>query len=172
VLVLVAAPAAAKTVTFSGTYDGTLTTAPCGFDVQTRDAGKAMGRLFFAHDGTLVKVDVTNAGTTTLTNLTNGLSVTQDYQILFKNTNQTDLGNGLLAVDQTTVGAFTMRGPDGRVLLRGHGPESAHLVLDFNATSDADFVVSKDVYFSHGAHASDAAYCQALTAAIGPGATA
>jgi hypothetical protein len=53
------------------------------------------------------------------------------------------------------------------VLLRGHGPVSAHLVINLEAETEEDFLVSEDVFFSHGSHPSDAAYCQALTAAIG-----
>ena len=171
VLVLTAAPAAAKTVVFRDTFDSTATDTSCGFPVEVRDVGTVMGRLFFANDGTFVKIELTNAGVRTLTNPTTGLSATQDFQILLTNTNQVDLGGGLVALDQTTVGPFTLRGPDGGVLLRGHGPVSAHLVINPAAESEEDFLVSEDVFFAHGAHPDDATYCQALTAAIAPGAT-
>jgi hypothetical protein len=170
-LVLSTAPAAAKTDVFSDSFDSTVTDTSCGFPVEVRDVGKVMGRLFFDAAGNFVKIELTNAGVRTLTNPATGLSATQDLQILFKNTNQVDLGGGLLALDQTTVGAFTLRGPDGSVLLRGHGPVSAHLVINPEAESEEDFLVSEDVFFTHGSHPDDATYCQALTAAIGPGAT-
>jgi len=57
------------------------------------------------------------------------------------------------------------------VLLRSYGPVTAHLVINPEATSEADFLVSREVVFEHGFHPSDEAYCQALTAAIGPDAT-
>jgi hypothetical protein len=166
VLALAAAPAAAKTTPFSSTYDDTFTAAPCGFDVQIRDAGKVLGR--FSPD----RVDVTNAGVTTFTNLANNLSATDTYQALFKNFNQVeDPETGYISGDQTVVGAGTLRGPDGTVLLRSHGPRTVHLVINPNATNDEDVVVSLEVVSEHGAHPSDEAFCQALTAAIGPGAT-
>ncbi len=112
------------------------------------------------------------AGVRTYTNLETGLSATQDFQTLFKNTNVVDNGDGTLTLDQTTVGSGTLRGPDGAVLLRGHGPVSAHLVINPSAESEDDFLISQDIFFSHGFHPSEDAFCQALTAAIGPGATA
>lgn len=170
-LVLAAAPAAAKTVVFTGPFDSTVTDASCGFPVEVRDVGKVVGRLFFDNAGNLVKIELINVGVRTLTNPATGLSATQDFQILFKNTNQVDLGGGLFALDQTTVGEFTLRAPDGTVLLRGHGPESAHIVINVEAESEEDFLVSEDVFFAHGSNPDAATYCQALTAAIGPGAT-
>jgi hypothetical protein len=170
-LALAVAPAAAKTVVFTGPFDSTVTDASCGFPVEVRDVGKVVGRLFFDAAGNLVKVDLIDVGVRTLTNPATGLSATQDFQILFKNSNQVDLGGGLFALDQTTVGEFTLRGPDGSVLLRGHGPVSAHLVINPEAASEDDFLVSEDIFFAHGSHPDEAAYCQALTAAIGPRAT-
>jgi hypothetical protein len=167
VLALGAAPAAARTTPFSFDYDGTFTAAPCGFDVQIRDVGTAHGR------SSPDRFDITNAGVVTYTNLANNLSATDTYQVLFKNFNQVeDPETGFISGDQTVVGAGTLRGPDGRVLLRSHGPRTIHLVINPNATNEEDFIVSLEVVSEHGSHPSDEAYCQALTAAIGPGATA
>jgi hypothetical protein len=44
VLALSAAPAATRTTPFSFAYGVTNAAAPCGFEVQIRDAGKAYGR--------------------------------------------------------------------------------------------------------------------------------
>jgi len=165
-LVFAAAPAAARTTTFSETFDVTSTAAPCGFSVQIHDVGKNMFR--FQSD----QFALNQAGVRTYTNPETGLSATQDFQNLFTNTNVVDNGDGTLTLDQTTVGSGTLRGPDGAVLLRGHGPVSAHLVINPSAESEDDFIISQDIFFSHGSHPSEDAFCQALTAAIGPGATA
>jgi hypothetical protein len=167
VLALVAAPVAARTTTFSETFDFTFTEAPCDFAVQIHDVGK---NVFRFHDD---RVDLTQGGVRTYTNLVNGLSATQSFQTVFKNSNTVeDPATGYLSLDSTTVGSGTLRGPDGRVLLRDHGPVSAHIVINPNAASEDAFLISQEIFFSHGSHPSEDAFCRALTAAIGPGATA
>jgi hypothetical protein len=167
ILVLGTAPAAARTTTLTDPFDVTATAAPCGFAVQIRDVGTNMFRF---HDD---RVDLSQSGVRTYTNLANGLSATQDFQTLFKNSNTVfDEATGYFSLDQTTMGSGTLRGPDGRVLLRDHGPVSAHLVINPSAESEDEFLISQEIFFSHGAHPSEAAYCAALTTAIGPDAAA
>jgi hypothetical protein len=166
-LVLSSAPAAARTTPFSFTYDDTTIESPCGFPMEVHNVGKAMGRVFFDADGNFVKIELTNAGVVTLTNPANGLSATSRYQTLFKNFNQVDNGDGTLTLDQTTVGASSLYGPNGELLLRTHGPMTVHLTINPEASDPADFIVSLEVVSEHGSHPDDEAQCQALTAAIG-----
>ena len=154
---LTAVPAAARTTPFSFTYEGTETDNTCSFPVERYDVGKAMAR---SSEG---RFDITNAGVATLTYLPTGLSATQKYQVLFKNFNQVDNGDGTVSGDQTTVGSSTLYGPDGEVLLRSHGPMTIHLTLRF----DPFEVVSKEILFEHGSHPSDETYCQVLAEALG-----
>ena len=163
-LAFFAGPVVARTTTLTETFDVTATAAPCGFAVQIHDVGTNMFRF---HDD---RVDLTQSGVRTYTNLANGLSATQDFQTLFKNTDVVDNGDGTLTLDQTTVGSGTLRGPDGAVLLRGHGPVWAHLIIDPSAESEDDFLIFQEIVFSHGSHRSEDTYCQALTVAIETGA--
>ena len=158
----ISTPVAAKTTTFSSSYDSVETDASCGFAVERHDIGKAMGRA--KSDG---RVDVTNAGVATITNLANGLSVTQKYQALFKNAATVDNGDGTVTIVQKVVGASTVYGSNGEVLLRTHGPITTRLVLRF--TDEGVEFVSQEVIVEHGSHDG---FCEALTVAIGPGATA
>ncbi len=161
-LVLSSSAVATRTTPFSSTYDALTTESPCGYPLERHDVGKAHGR------SSPDRFDVTNAGVVVWTNLANGLSVTQKYQTLFKNANFVDNGNGTLTLDQTTVDSSTMYGPNGEVLLRDHGPVTTHLTINPEASDPDDFVVSQEIVFAHGAHPD---FCEALTAAIGPGAT-
>jgi len=160
-LLAVSAPAAAKATPFSFDYDATTTESLCGFTVERHDVGTAHGR------GKPASFDLTNAGVATLTNLETGLSVTEKYQILFKNFNFVENADGTLSSDQTQVGAFKMIGSDGKVLLRGHGPITVRLIINPEATTDEAFFVSREIIVEHGAHPSDELYCQTLTTAIG-----
>ncbi|MFL5758327.1 MAG: hypothetical protein ACJ789_01235 [Thermomicrobiales bacterium] len=159
-LVLASVPAAARTTPFSFSYDGTETESPCGFPVEYDDVGTAIGRASES------RFELTNAGTATYTNLANGLSVTVQYETLFKNLNQVDNGDGTISFDATAVGASTMYSASGDVLLRDHGPVTTHLTI--MPTETGPLFVSAEVVFEHGAHPD---FCQALTAAIGPGVT-
>jgi hypothetical protein len=166
-LLIASVPAAAKATPFSSTYDDTTIESPCGFPMEVHNVGKAMGRVFFDANGTFVGVDVTNAGFVTLTNPVNGLSATSRYQTLFKNFNQVDNGDGTFTLDQTTVGASSLYGPNGELLLRIHGPMTVHLVINPEAPDPADFIVSMEVVSEHGSHPDDEAQCQALRSALG-----
>jgi hypothetical protein len=162
-LVLTSTPAAARTTPFSFTY--VTTDEPdtsCGFLVLRDDVGKAMGR---ASDS---RFDITNAGVATLTNPDNGLFVTQEYQVLFKNGNFVTNADGTEESDNTAVGPSTLYDMNGNVLLRSYGPITVHLVID-PSLPFPDNIISQEITFAHGAHDG---YCETLTAAIGPEATA
>ena len=154
---LTAVPAAARTTPFSFTYEGTETDTTCSFPLERYDVGKATGRVSDR------RLEITNAGVATFTYLPTGLSVTQKYQVLFKNFNQVDNGDGTVSGDQTTLGSSTLYGPNGKVLLRSHGPMTIRLTLRL----DPFEVVSKEILFEHGAHPSDAMFCQVLAEALG-----
>jgi hypothetical protein len=160
-LMLASVPAAARTTPFSSTYEETTTDTSCGFPLERHDVGKAHGR------SSPDRFDVTNAGVATYTNLANGLSVTQKYQVLFKNANFVDNGDGTLTLDQTVVGASTLYGPNGEVLLRDHGPITVHLTINPGAPDPNDFVVSQEIVFEHGSHADTELYCQTVATALG-----
>jgi hypothetical protein len=161
-LVLTSTPAAARTTPFSFTYD--VTDEPdtsCGFLVLRDDVGKAMGR---ASDS---RFDITNTGIATLTNPDNGLFVTQEYEVLFKNGNFVTNADGTQESDNTAVGTSTLYDMNGNVLLRSYGPETVHFVMD-PSLPFPDNIISQEITFEHGAHDG---YCETLIAAIGPGAT-
>jgi hypothetical protein len=161
VLTLASAPVAARTTPFSSTYDETTTDTSCGFPLERHSVGKAFGR------SSPDRFDVTNAGVDTLTNLENGLSVTLEYQALFKNANFVDNEDGTVTLDQTTVGASTLYGPNGEVLLRSHGPMTIHITFIPPDEEHDLIIISQEILFEHGSHPSTELFCQTVAAALG-----
>lgn len=155
-LVLAAGPVAARTTPFSFEYASVdEPDESCGFLVLRNDVGEAHGR---ASD---TRFDITNAGVATLTNPDNGLYVTQEYQILYKNRNRVDNGDGTFSVDNTAVGPSTLYDMDGNVLLRSHGPITVHFT--YIPTDEGPNFISMEVVFEHGAHDG---FCETLAAAL------
>jgi hypothetical protein len=165
ILALAVAPVAARATPFSFTFEDTFTDDTCGFLVERHNDGKGSGRLFFDAEGNLVGVDVVNAGVSTITSLDNGASVTEKFQVLFKNFNFVDNGDGTQSQYQTTVGASTLYDQNGEVLLRSHGPMTVHLTLI--PTDTGPIIVSAEVVFEHGSHADTETYCGVLAGALG-----
>jgi hypothetical protein len=69
----------------------------------------------------------------------------------------------MLSFDNTAVGPSTLYDRNGNVLLRSHGPQTVHLVLD-PSLPFPDSLISQEITFKHGAHDG---YCETLTAALG-----
>jgi hypothetical protein len=156
-LALGAGPVAARTTPFSFEYTSVgEEDNSCGFLVLRNDVGKATGRA------SETRFDITNAGVATLTNPANGLFVTQKYQVLFKNRNTVDNGDGTFSFDNTSVGSSTLYDMNGNVLLRSHGPITIRFT--YIPTDDGPNIIRQEVVFEHGAHDG---YCETLTAAIG-----
>ena len=161
ILALAVAPAAARTTPFS--FDYVTIDEPdtsCGFLVLRDDVGKGMGR------SSDTRFDITNAGVATLTNPDNGLFVTQEYQVLFKNNNFVTNADGTESFDNTAVGTSTLYDMNGNVLLRSHGPITIHTVVDPSLPFPEN-IISQEITFEHGAHPSDELFCQVLAEELG-----
>ena len=160
VLVL-SAPVAARAFPFHGEYGGSGPDVLCGLDVVNVNQGTYSGRSFVDGSGAQVRFDIKNSGTDTYTYAATGLSVTWAYELLFKNFNGVDNGDGTISGDQTTVGKSTWYGPSGAKLFIENGPITVHLEIDFNVDPP---LFQSTVLSQHGHHPD---VCQAVRTALG-----
>jgi hypothetical protein len=154
-LAVVAGPVAARTTTFTFHYEsfGEIDES-CGFPVQRDDIGDA--RVRFSDS----RFDIQQSGVATLSNPDTGVFVTQQYQVLFKNRNTVDNGDGTFSFDNTAVGSATLSDANGRVLLRSHGPITTRIT--YIETDTGREWIATEVVFEHGAHND----CATLAAAL------
>jgi hypothetical protein len=164
VVLLSAAPVAARAFPFNVPYSGNNPEPLCGLDTVNVYAGTAIGRAKVDASGILVQFDLTNSGTDVYTLPATGLSVTHRYQLLFKNFNFVDNGDGTQSSDQTSVGKSTWYDHDGTLILTENGPITVHITIDFNVPPGENPIFTSVTLAFHGHHP-DA--CPVLTEALG-----
>jgi hypothetical protein len=159
-LAITVTPVAARAMPFHGEYEGGGPDVICGLEVSATFAGRYSGRAFLDGEGNQVRFDIKNSGADTWTYAPTGLSVVWAYEVLFKNVNGVDNGDGTIEGDQTMVGKSTYYGPDTERLLTAEGPITIHLTIDFNV----DPPIFDEVVLSQHGHHPD--ICPAVTDAL------
>jgi hypothetical protein len=160
-IALTAAPVAARAMPFHFEYDDIGPEPLCGLDTINDNLGKGSGRAFVDNAGDVARFDIKNSGVDIYTLPSTGRSVTHRYELLFKNFDSVDNGDGTVEGDQTTVGKSTWYDQDGNLLLTENGPITIHLTIDFNV----DPPLFTDVTLSQHGHHPDV--CPVLTVALG-----
>jgi hypothetical protein len=161
VIALTAAPVAARAFPFHGEGTDSNPEVVCGLDVTTSFDNTFSGRAFLDQDGNQVRFDLKITGTDTWTYAPTGLSVVWAYEVLYKNVNGVDNGDGTIEGDQTMAGKSTYYAPDGERLLTAEGPITIHLTIDFNVDPP---LFESVVLSEHGSHPD---ICPAVVAALG-----
>ena len=94
------------------------------------------GRFLFNPHGPdgLAYANATFRGTTTYTNVDNGITVTEVGNAVDKDLRVTDNGDGTLTILVLTTGNIAVYGPDGKALARNPGQVRFELLIDHGGT--------------------------------------
>ncbi|HEX6359070.1 hypothetical protein [Actinophytocola sp.] len=145
----------------------------CGLTM-LQETDVIINRVFVAHgrDGLAYLLENFH-GSSTLTNLDNGLSVTHAFNSVTKDLKVTDNGDGTLTILVLSTGSLKVFGPDGELLYNDPGQIRFEILIDHGGTptdpSDDEFLeFLGDVFGSTGRNDLEGLeFCDVVVQAIG-----
>jgi len=136
-----------------------------GLPLTVSVTGTVSGTVTLDENGDFLSISLTARTTDTITNTENGLMADAEYDARIQNSPEIDLGDGTVAVYQTTTGTGKLRGPDGAILWQGAGISTVYLIL-IPVEGSGPIVVSSTILVEHGLQP-NSSFCAALLPALG-----